>query len=360
MFLGQTLINSLRDLGYNHTTSAVCEHVDNGIQGNAKQIRVYFNQHGNAADSQVDVLIVDNGSGNLGGGTGNKPPWDDAQKQGSFDDYLTKIAVPQVRELLEKYHPSYIFWDTEYNITPERARPFFDLMCQYPDLISNNRLGGGFLGDTATPEQRIATDPLGRQFEVCMTINGSWGYNATDVRWKSASQLLHNLSDIASKGGNYLLNIGPTSEGIIPQPEVDRLLAMGRWLKINGDAIYATEAGPFAKSPDWGRATQKFKPDGSATLYVHVWNWPADGKILLPGVKQPALSGRLLANGAAVSSQLSPDGLVLTLPGSAPDSDISVAALEFSSPVQVVETISGAADSSAGGTPLDPANSAPK
>jgi alpha-L-fucosidase len=296
---------------------------------------------------------------NLGGGTGNKPPWDDAQKQGTFDDYITKIAVPQVRELLEKYHPSYIFWDTEYNMTPERARPFFDLMCEYPDLISNNRLGGGFLGDTATPEQRIATDPLGRQFEVCMTINGSWGYNATDVRWKSANQLIHNLSDIASKGGNYLLNIGPTSEGIIPQPEVDRLLAMGRWLKINGDAIYATEAGPFAKSPDWGRATQKFKPDGSATLYVHVWNWPVDGKILLPGVKQPALSGKLLANGAAVSSQLSPDGLVLTLPGAAPDPDISVAALEFSSPVQVVETVSSAADSSASGTPLDPANSAP-
>ena len=83
---------------------------------------------------------------NLGGGTGNKPPWDDAQKRGTFDDYITKIAVPQVRELLEKYHPSYIFWDTEYNMTPERARPFFDLMCEYPDLISNNRLGGGFLG----------------------------------------------------------------------------------------------------------------------------------------------------------------------------------------------------------------------
>ena len=74
-------------------------------------------------------------------------------------------------------------------MTPERARPIFDLTCQYPDLIINNRLGGGVLGDTATPEQRIATDPLGRQFEVCMTINNSWGYNASDTRWKSAQQL---------------------------------------------------------------------------------------------------------------------------------------------------------------------------
>ena len=182
---------------------------------------------------------------NPGGGTGNTQPWDDEQKQGDFDEYLKTIALPQVRELLEKYHPAYLFFDTEYSMTPERAKPFFDLVASYPDVIMNNRLGGGVLGDTATPEQRIATDPLGRQFEVCMTINNSWGYNAGDTRWKSAQELIHNLSDITSKGGNYLLNIGPTAEGIVPQPEVDRLLAMGRWLKTNGEAIYGTDAGPY-------------------------------------------------------------------------------------------------------------------
>jgi len=139
---------------------------------------------------------------NLGGGKGNTQPWDEEQKKGSFDEYLATIALPQVREILDKYHPAYLFFDTEYSMTPERARPIFDLTCQYPELIINNRLGGGVLGDTATPEQRIATDPLGRGFEVCMTINGSWGYNATDTRWKSAQQLIRNLSDIASKGGN--------------------------------------------------------------------------------------------------------------------------------------------------------------
>ncbi len=291
---------------------------------------------------------------NLGGGTGNKAPWDDGQKQGSFDDYLTRIAVPQVGELLEKYHPSYLFWDTEYAMTPERARPFFDLTCQDRDLIINNRLGGGVLGDTATPEQRIAADALGRDFEVCMTINGSWGYNATDVRWKSAQQLIRNLSDIVSKGGNYLLNVGPTAEGVIPAPEVERLQAMGRWLKTNGEAIYAGESGPFAEAPAWGRVTQKARPGGGTTLFVHVWNWPADGKIVLPGLQQAAVSGRLLANGAAVTSALSPAGLVVTLPGSAPDPDVSVAALEFAGPVRVAAAPSRAADSTAGGTPLDP------
>jgi alpha-L-fucosidase len=291
---------------------------------------------------------------NPGGGTGNRPAWDDEQKKGSFDDYITKIAVPQVRELLEKYHPAYLFWDTEYAMSPERARPFFDAISEYPDLIANNRLGGGVLGDTATPEQRIASDALGRQFEVCMTINGSWGYNATDLRWKSAQQLIRNLSDITSKGGNYLLNVGPDATGIIPEPEVERLKAMGRWLQTNGVAIYGTEAGPYAKPPEWGRVTQRFNPNGGSTVYLHVWNWPADGKIVLPGARVAALSGKLLANGAAVSTAVSPAGLFVTLPGAAPDADVSVAALEFSAPLDVAEAVIRPFDSSAGGTPLDP------
>jgi alpha-L-fucosidase len=296
---------------------------------------------------------------NLGGGTGNRPPWDEAQKQGSFDDYIARIAVPQVREILEKYHPSYLFWDTEYAMTPERARPFFDLMCDYPELISNNRLGGGVLGDTGTPEQRIATDPLGRQFEVCMTINRSWGYNATDLRWKSARELIRNLSDITSKGGNYLLNVGPTAEGIIPAPEVERLQAMGRWLRTNGAAIYGTEAGPYAKSPEWGRVTQRFNSNGSSTLYVHIWDWPANGKLVLPGVQVAARSGKLLANNAAVSTALSPAGLVVTLSGTAPDLDASVVALEFAESIRVIETAISRADPNAGGTPLDPSGGIP-
>jgi alpha-L-fucosidase len=299
---------------------------------------------------------------NLGGGTGNKPPWDEEQKKGTFDGYLANIATPQIGEILEKYRPSYLFFDTEYSITPERARPIFDLTCQYPDLIINNRLGGGVLGDTGTPEQRIATDPLGRQFEVCMTINGSWGYNATDLRWKSAQQLIHNLSDIASKGGNYLLNVGPTSEGIIPQPEVERLQAMGQWLHTNGEAIYGTDAGPFSisKPPAWGRATQKTNSGGGATLYVHVWNWPADGKLLLAGVRQAALSGRMLANGAAVSSELTADGLMLSLPGNAQDADASVAALDFAEPVLISHTAAHSVQSESSGTPLDPSGGIPK
>jgi alpha-L-fucosidase len=297
---------------------------------------------------------------NLGGGKGNTPPWDPVQQRGSFDEYLAKIALPQVREILEKFHPDILWWDTEYQMTPERAKPFFDLACSYPNLLINSRLGGGVLGDFRTSEQRIpASAMLGRALEVNMTINDSWGYNQNDVHWKSAQQLIRNLSDIASKDGNYLLNVGPTAEGEIPQPEVDRLLAMGRWLKANGEAIYATEGGPFSAPLPWGRTTQKKHEGGGTTLYVHVWEWPQDGKILLPGVNQPATSGRLLSGSGAVTSALTPEGLLVTLPGAAPDPDVSVAALEFAGPVAVANARPLPKDTGASGTLADPSKSPP-
>jgi alpha-L-fucosidase len=291
---------------------------------------------------------------NLGGGKGNTKPWDEEQNKGSFDEYLKTIALPQLREILDKYHPAYLFFDTEYSMTPERARPIFDLTCNYPGLIINNRLGGGVLGDVGTPEQRIATDPFGRHFEVCMTINNSWGYNSNDLRWKSSRQLIRNLSDIASKGGNYLLNVGPTSEGIIPQPEVDRLQAMGKWLKTNGQAIYGTEAGPYADPLPWGRVTQITQEDAGTTLYLHVWDWPADGKILLPGIRQYVQSGRLLANGVAVTTSVTSAGLIVTLPGAAPDPDVSVVALELAGPLRVTNVAAPPMENGGAGTPSDP------
>jgi alpha-L-fucosidase len=292
---------------------------------------------------------------NPGGGKGNTQPWDEEQKKGSFDEYLAKISLPQVRELLDKYHPDILWWDTEYQMTPERARPFFDLVTSHPNLIHNSRLGGGVLGDFRTSEQRIpASAMLGRALEVNMTINRSWGYRSDDTDWKSSQQLIRNLSDITSKDGNYLLNVGPTAEGVIPQPEVDRLLAMGRWLKTNGEAIYATRGGPFSEPLPWGRTTQKARPGGGITLYVHVWEWPADGKILLPGIKQAARSGRLLAGGAAVAASVTADGLVVSLPASAPDPDVSVAALEFDGPIEVANAAPLPADTGASGTLADP------
>ncbi|MEO6003483.1 MAG: alpha-L-fucosidase [Opitutus sp.] len=292
---------------------------------------------------------------NPGGGKGNTMPWDEAQKQGDFDTYLKTIALPQTRELLDKFNPDILWWDTEYSMTPERARPFFDLIVANPHLIHNSRLGGGVLGDFRTSEQRIPASAMqGRALEVNMTINKSWGYRADDLDWKSAHQLIRNLSDISSKDGNYLLNVGPTAEGVIPQPEVERLLAIGRWLKVNGAAIYATRGGLYLNPLDWGRTTFRTAPSGETTLFVHTWTWPVDGKILLPGVKQTPRSGRLLANGARVTATVTPAGLVVTLPGTAPDADVSVAALEFTAPVLVEGGDPLPQDIGASGTLADP------
>jgi alpha-L-fucosidase len=297
---------------------------------------------------------------NLGGGKGRDAPWDEEQKKGSFDEYLAKIALPQVRELLEKYHPDILWWDTEYQMTSERARPFFDLVVSHPRLIHNSRLGGGVLGDFRTSEQRIPSSAmLGRALEVNMTINRSWGYRSDDHEYKSAQQLIRNLSDITSKDGNYLLNVGPTAEGEIPAPQVERLLAIGRWMKVNSEAIYATRGSVYPTPLPWGRTTQKAGSRGATTLFLHVWEWPADGKILLPSVYQAPRSGRLLAGGAAVASAVTPEGLVVTLPGTAPDPDVSVAALEFTDPVTVLNAAPLPTETGASGTLADPSKSPP-
>ncbi len=156
--------------------------------------------------------------------------WDAAQ-DGSFADYLHNKAIPQIKELLSQYgeFPSVIWFDTPTDdMTPELAGEIVALLNQHPNLIWNNRLGGGYRGDTETPEQYIpAKGYPGRDWEACMTINDTWGYKSWDTNFKSPQTLLRNLIDIASKGGNYLLNIGPDAHGNVPPAEVERLHQLG-------------------------------------------------------------------------------------------------------------------------------------
>ena len=252
--------------------------------------------------------------------------WDKAQ-DGSFADYEKTKVVPQMKELLGNYqpYPAVIWFDTPTKMTPELASKVVEVLNQHPDLIWNNRLGGGYPGDTETPEQKIPPSGFpGKDWETCMTINDTWGYKAGDTNWKSTATLLHNLIDIASKGGNYLLNVGPNAQGIIPQPEVDRLKAIGDWMKVNGEAIYGTHAGPFPKTPAWGRVTQK-----GNRFYLHVFVWPQDGKLILP-IRNHVTKASLLASpDTALETTPGESGVEIKLPQAAPDPIASVIAVDF-------------------------------
>ena len=217
------------------------------------------------------------------GGAASGGHWDNAQ-DGDMDAYLDRIAVPQVHEILENYGDIKILWfDTPEGMTPERAAKFMPLLEQHPDLIYNNRLGGGVDGDLETPEQYIpATGIPGKNWESCMTMNNTWGFKIHDHNWKSAETLVRNLIDIASKGGNYLLNVGPTSMGQIPEASVTRLKKVGSWMKKNGEAIYGTSASPF-KNLTWGRCTHKSEK-GKELLYLHVFDFPENGMLTLSGL----------------------------------------------------------------------------
>jgi len=274
------------------------------------------------------------------GGSECSGAWDPAQKQ-DMDAYIDRVAVPQVKELLSNYgeFPAVLWWDTSCDMNTERADKLAALLKLKPGIIVNNRLGGGYQGDTDTPEQSIpATGIPGRDWETCMTMNDTWGYKSYDHNWKSTETILRNLVDIASKGGNYLLNIGPTSEGLIPGPSIERLQAVGAWMKVNGDAIHGTTASPFKRLP-WGRCTTKIAGNDT-TLYLHVFNWPADGKLAVPGLKNEIKSASLLRTSwLGMHQHLKTDrddgGVTVRVPLTAPDAISSTVVLKIKGPPDV-------------------------
>lgn len=256
--------------------------------------------------------------------SGHGNVWDfDEPDDAAFDAYIQDYVKPQVRELLTNYGPIGLIWfDTPLRITWEQSRQLVELVHELqPECLVNGRIGNG-LGDYGSAEdQTIPGELLEMDWESCMTMNDTWAYKADDENWKPSRVLIHQLVDSASRGGNYLLNIGPTGSGAIPEPSVERLLAVGAWLERNGESIYGTRPGPLQ-----GDARLRSTVGRDGAVYLHVIQWPADGILTVS-----ALSGvhraRLLHEGTELEFETGADSLTIRVPRAAPDQDLTVIAL---------------------------------
>jgi len=271
-----------------------------------------------------------------------------------YDRYVAYMKG-QLKELIERYDPAVLWFDGEWEgtWTHERGKDLDDYVRSLkPDIIINNRVDKGrrgmegltggdqYRGDFGTPEQQIPASGLpGVDWESCMTMNRHWGWNKNDKNWKSTADLIRKLVDIASEGGNFLLNIGPKPDGTFPQPSIERLAAIGRWMDVNGESIYGTTASPVGKVP-WGRVTQK-----SDKLYLHVFDWPKDDSILLPSVTTKVKNAYPLAETSKKLDVSQGDqGVTVSLPDEALDPIDTVIVLELAEPVVVDRSIKPQAD----------------
>jgi alpha-L-fucosidase len=265
-------------------------------------------------------------------GVGND--WDfpaDAKK--NFQSYYDQKVIPQVRELLTNYGPVGLIWfDTPRNITVQQSQQLADLVHQLqPNCLVSGRVGHN-LGDyDSAGDNQISVGTVKRPWETPVTMNDTWGFRKDDDHWKSPTVLIHQLATASSRGGNYLLNVGPTSEGVIPPPSVERLAEVGKWTKANGESIYATSASPFPYSLPWGVITAK-----PGRIYLHVFSTrEKENTLTLYGLHSRVRGAHLLSNHSKLKVTQSPESerefpwLRVTLPANALDPHDTVIALEI-------------------------------
>ncbi len=262
-----------------------------------------------------------------------KPVWNPTRMiDGQKADY-TNYMKTHLKPLIEEYGTHVLWFDGEWPEwwTDADGQQLYSWMLDLnPNLIVNNRIGSGrkgysgfskegsFAGDFGTPEQEIPATGVESDWESCMTMNDTWGFKTADTNWKSTETLIQNLIDIASKGGNYLLNIGPKADGTFPEASIERLRGIGDWMAINGESVHGTKAALFR--PDWGRVTRK-----EGALYLHVFDWPKNGKLTIPALSNAHTVASLMSDPEVkLNVNVEGDQWKIELPPAAPDTIASV------------------------------------
>ena len=273
-------------------------------------------------------------------GVGNTWDFPDESKK-NFDKYFQEKVIPQVRELLTGYGPVALIWfDTPRNITKEQSQELADLVHKLqPNCLVSGRVGHGFGDYDSAGDNQITVGKVNRDWETPVTLNDTWGFKKDDNNWKPTSILIQQMAKVASRGGNYLLNVGPTSEGVIPEPSVERLTAVGEWVKVNGNSIYASNASPYPYQQPWGTITSK-----PSKLYLHVFHW-SPNELVLYGLKNKVQKATLLADPKPLkfsqeeNKQLDTYTLRISVPAAAPDKNDSVVEVDIAGEPQVDPSI---------------------
>lgn len=258
---------------------------------------------------------------NTYGNTWDFPP----QTKEDFKRYFYRKVFHQVRELLTRYGDITLMWfDVPYKLTPEMSRDLRKLVRSLqPECLVNSRIGNNYGDYLSLSDNAIPTEPIAEPWETCMTMNDSWGYAAHDHHFKSPGQLITHLVEVASKGGNFLLNVGPDGQGVFPPESRHILEEMGAWLNKNGASIYGVSPGIGERLPEGWYSTRK-----PGYLYYQITRWTS-GKITLTGIRNKISKVSFLADGSPVRFMQSGSKLTVFLPDKPADRYCSVLQLKL-------------------------------
>jgi alpha-L-fucosidase len=252
--------------------------------------------------------------------------WDFRKESKDYKKYYAEKSFPQIKELLSNYGPLGLVWfDMPGGLSRDETLAFVDNFHKLqPDCLISSRVGNGFgdfrdLGDSELPPN-VINPP----WEALFTHNDSWGYVKSDHDFKTPADVLHLLASTSARGGNLILNVGPDGTGRIPETSQRYLREVGQWLSANGESIYGTTCSPIPDQP-WGVATSK-----PGRLYLHVFNRPADGVLVVPGFSATPDRVTLLTGSRRLKKNLNDGDLRITLPARLPDSRDSVVVVQYS------------------------------